>query len=522
MLDPLIILIALACGMASRAVGLPALIGYLGAGFLLHELQVVEGEILQVLSEVGITLLLFTIGLKLQIKDLLQTRVWGTTLAHMALLQLFFLGVFFLAGKLVPSLALGFSASMVGAFALTFSSTVFVIQVMQERGEMASRHAALAVGILIIQDLAAVVFLGFSAGKVPGPEALLLLLFIPLRGVILRLLTLSGHGELFTLFGFALAVGGAQLFELTGVKGDLGALLIGAVLAGHQKAKELSRNLLQFKDLFLVCFFLTIGLAGWPRGELIVLALVIGVLAVIKPPLYFLLMTRLHTPPRTALLASLSLANYSEFGLIVVAIAASAGWMDAQWSGAISLAIAVSFLIASPLNRFSHKIYRRWCHRLQAFETAQVRATHPDTRNTRVMVLGMGNIGTGAYESIAEVYGSEVLGVDDNDRKLAAHRAAHRRVVAADASDPDFWHRVDLNNIELIMLALTNHQENKLVGRLLEDLGYKGRIAAVVRFEEEAEELERYGISAFNLYAQAGSGFAAHAAEQLRDERQSA
>jgi glutathione-regulated potassium-efflux system ancillary protein KefC len=433
----------------------------------------------------------------------------------MALMQVFFLGVFYLADLALPSLAIDFTASLVAAFALTFSSTVFVIQVMQERGEMASKHANLAVGILIIQDLAAVVFLGVSAGKVPTPEALLLLGLIPLRRPLLRLLTLSGHGELFTLFGLTLALGGAGLFEATGIKGDLGALIIGALLAGHQKAKELARNLLQFKDLFLVCFFLSIGLDGWPPADMIVLAVIVGLLVLVKPPLYFLLMARLHTRPRTALLASLSLANYSEFGLIVVAVAANAGWMAPAWSGAISLAIAISFLIASPLNRLSHDLYRRWHDRLRGFETDVVRATYPDTRDTRVIVLGMGNIGTGAYEAIAEQFGPQVLGVDDNERKLARHRAAHRRVVAADASDPDFWSRMDLSQVELIMLALTNHEENKLVGRLLEDLGYRGRIAAVVRFTEEARELEKFGISAFNLYAQAGSGFAAHAAAQL-------
>ncbi len=515
MLDPLIIFIALACGMASRAVGLPALIGYLGAGFILHELQIGGGDILSTLSDLGITLLLFTIGLKLQPADLLKSRIWGTTLAHMALMQLAFMGLLYGAGTLMPGLEIGLNTALILAFALTFSSTVFVIQVMQERGEMASKHANLAIGILIIQDLAAVLFLGFSTGKTPDLTALFLLALWPLRGVILRLLAMSGHGELFTLFGLTLALGGAELFEATGIKGDLGALIIGAVLAGHQKAKELSRNLLQFKDLFLVCFFLTIGLDGWPRQDMMLVALLLGLLVVIKPPLYFLLMTRLHTPARTAVLASASLANYSEFGLIVVAVAATAGWLDPQWSGAISLAIAVSFVIASPLNRWSHKIYQRWYARLQQHETEVVRGRFPDTRDTRVLVLGMGNIGTGAYESIAEHYGPEVLGVDDNDRKLAEHRRSHRRVAAADASDPDFWRHIDLEPIELIMLALTNHQENKLVVRLLQDMGYKGRIAAVVRFSEEAEELEQYGVSAFNLYAQAGAGFAAHAAAHL-------
>ncbi|MEH6593186.1 MAG: NAD-binding protein, partial [Halioglobus sp.] len=109
-----------------------------------------------------------------------------------------------------------------------------------------------------------------------------------------------------------------------------------------------------------------------------------------------------------------------------------------------------------------------------------------------------------------------VLGVDDNDRKLRNHQSAGRRVAQADASDPDFWRNIDLSAIELVMLALTNHQENILVGKLLEDLHYSGQLAAVVRFSEEAGELEQHGISAFNLYAQAGAGFAAHAAEKLQ------
>ena len=144
-----------------------------------------------------------------------------------------------------------------------------------------------------------------------------------------------------------------------------------------------------------------------------------------------------------------------------------------------------------------------------------MKARHPDTSDVKVMILGMGNIGTGAYEASAERYGRQVLGIDENDRKLNQHRVHHRRVAAADASDPDFWQRVDLEELELVMLALTNHQENLLVARLLKRIGYTGRVAVVVRFSEEGEELEALGVSAFNLYAQAGAGFAAHAEENL-------
>jgi glutathione-regulated potassium-efflux system ancillary protein KefC len=517
MIDPLIILAALICGLISRALGLPALIGYLAAGFILHEFDMQGGEILQELSDIGITLLLFTIGLKLQPRDLLKSRVWATTIIHMAAMQLFFMAILFTANAMVPSLGLDQTSLLLIAFALTFSSTVFVIQVMQERGEMASRHANLAIGILVIQDLAAVIFLTLSTGKVPEPTAILLLVIWPLRRAIIKLLSHSGHGELFTLFGLALALGGAALFESQGIKGGLGALIIGAVIAGDQKSKELSRNLLQFKDLFLVCFFLSIGLSGWPQQEIIILSVVLGILALLKPLLFFFLMATFHTPPRTALLSSAALSNYSEFGLIVVAIAASSGWVDPQWSAAISLTIAVSFILSSPLNSYSHELYRKWQFRLARFETEKVRRQAPDARAVKVIVLGMGNIGTGAYDSMAERYGHSVIGVDDSDLKLARHRSSGRRVIQADASDPGFWSRFKLADIELVMLALTNHRENLLVAKLLEDLGYQGKLAAVVRFAEEADDLEEYGISAFNLYAQAGAGFAAHAAEKLSE-----
>ena len=147
-------------------------------------------------------------------------------------MQLFFMGVLWLAGQLMPGLGLAMNETLVIAFALTFSSTVFVIQVLQERGEMSSRHANLAIGILVIQDLAAVLFLSATKGTIPHVEALGLILLWPLRGVVTRLMERAGHGELFTLFGLGLALGGAALFELVGLKGDLGALVIGALLAG--------------------------------------------------------------------------------------------------------------------------------------------------------------------------------------------------------------------------------------------------------------------------------------------------
>ena len=117
----------------------------------------------------------------------------------MQVMQLFFMGVLWAADRLMPGLAMSMTEIVVIAFALTFSSTVFVIQVMQEKGEMSSRHANQAIGILLIQDLAAVIFLSATKGTLPDPVALLLPLLWFLRTPVLRALAHAGHGELFVL-----------------------------------------------------------------------------------------------------------------------------------------------------------------------------------------------------------------------------------------------------------------------------------------------------------------------------------
>jgi glutathione-regulated potassium-efflux system ancillary protein KefC len=226
-------------------------------------------------------------------------------------------------------------------------------------------------------------------------------------------------------------------------------------------------------------------------------------------------MARLHTPARTALLSSVALSNYSEFGLIVIAIAAAQGLVDSQWSATLSLTIALSFLLSSAGNMRIHDIYYRWYNFFSRFQSNRLVKKRPDTSGATIIVLGMGNIGTSAYTVMRERHGARVLGVDDSDGKLRQHIAADRRVVAADASDPAFWGEVRLDQVEQVMLALTNHEENKVVGKLLRELGYQGLISAIVRFVDEGEELAKYGISSFNFSDEAGTGFANHA-EVLR------
>ena len=125
---------------------------------------------------------------------------------------------------------------------------------------MTSLHGRIAIGILIVQDLAAVLFLAITTGQTPSYWAILLVaMLFPLQPVLKLLLQRVGRGELLVLYGFLLALGGAEAFEFVGLKGDLGALVVGVLIANHAKAEEMAKIMLGFKDLFLLGFFLSIG-----------------------------------------------------------------------------------------------------------------------------------------------------------------------------------------------------------------------------------------------------------------------
>lgn len=305
------ITLAFAFGFLARLINLPPLVGFLATGFLLNYLGYTSGETLQKLSDLGITILLFTVGLKLNLKVLALPQVWAVSLLHMSVVSaLLAAAIFALASINLPLFAgLDFRLSLLIAFALSFSSTVFVVKSLEDSGEMKSLHGRIAIGILIMQDIAAVVFMAASTAKLPSVWALSLLLLIPMRPLLFHLMQKTGHGELSILYGLVLALGGAELFELGGIKDDLGALIMGVLVSVHPRSAEMAKSMLGLKDLFLVGFFLTIGMAG----QLSLEALVIGILLVpfilVKPVFFFILMTRFKLRARTSLLSTLNLTN---------------------------------------------------------------------------------------------------------------------------------------------------------------------------------------------------------------------
>jgi glutathione-regulated potassium-efflux system ancillary protein KefC len=518
MLDTVVwITLAFVLGIAARQTGLPPLVGFLLAGFVLHAFGVDENELIDRISDLGVSLLLFTIGLKLKIKSLAAAHVWAVAGLHMLIVVAVFVPVLLAFGMLgLPYLAdIELQTALLLAFAFSFSSTVFAVKVLEEKGEMGSLYGTIAIGILIVQDLAAVIFLAFSAGKVPTAWALLLFLLLPLRPFIFWLLEHAGHGELLLLFGLMVDIGGAELFELAHVKGDLGALLLGVLIASHPKAGELSKALLGMKDLFLVGFFLSIGLGGVPGLDAWPVILLLLVLVVFKGFLFEQLLLAFRLRARTAFLGSLTLANYSEFGLIVAAISANNGWLPSEWLGIIALILALSFVAVSPLNARSHWLYEWFSPRLRRQERKRRIAAEReiDPGDADAIVVGMGRVGTGAYDALKQTNGGNPVGVDADPDSVALHREAGRYVIHGSATDADFWHRLHLDDghVKLVLLALPEVSENLFAAEHLIKEGFTGTVGAIGKYAEDEQILRDAGVhQVFNLYAEAGAGFAQH------------
>lgn len=517
MLDVIWIALAFGLGLLSRQLGLPPLVGYLVAGFVLHGYGVEADDAIRDFSRIGVTLLLFTIGLKLKLSSLAAPQVWGSATVHMTVAIAGFSLLFLISGAAGVSYIVDLEpvAAVLLAFALSFSSTVFAVKVLEEKGEMGSVYGATAIGILIMQDLVAVIYLAFSAGKVPSLWALLLLLLVPARSLLYRVLERSGHGELLVLFGLTLGLGGAQLFELASVKGDLGALILGVLIAFHPKAEELSKSLLNLKDLFLVGFFLSIGLSGTPTLDMVPIAFLLLVAVSAKGWLFHHLLVLFKLRARTAFLASLSLANYSEFGLIVAAIGSANGWLAPEWLTIIAIALSFSFVAASPLNGYSHQLYEHFSGYLCRLQRNQ-RVTDEaeiDLGAADVIILGMGRVGAGAFDSLRMDKGRHPVGIDADPYIVALHDKEGRNVVQGSATDADFWHRLQLDHgsIKLVLLALPQLSENLFAAEHLAKEGFDGLIGAIVRFPDDEEVLVQAGVHmVFDLYAEAGSGFAQH------------
>jgi len=490
---------AYAAGLLASRLSFPPLVGYLAAGYGLYAAGAHPQHLLAELSSIGILLLLFTVGLKLRFRNLFKREVLGVGGLHLLIVAAVS-GLFFLYHdrQLTGGLLLGVS--------LAFSSTVLAVKVLEDHRELASFHGRTVMGILILQDVVAVGLLAMTGAKTPSTWAFGLLALPLLRPVAVWLFQCTRNNELRLLLGLLLAFAGGELAKAAGISEDLGALLMGVLLAGHPEANELGRELWGLKEAFLVAFFLQIGLLGAPTPDQMLTAAALIALLPVQGWLIFALLLIFGLRARTAFVASLSLTTYSEFALIVCAPLIDTGLLEPDWKPVLGFALACSLVVGALLNRHANWIFNALEFWLLRFER---RMPHPDQLpahlgNAEWLIVGMGRTGRAAYETL-ERERFKVMGLDADPVRVNRLKEQGYRVAYGDGEDHELWAYLEVMRLHGIILALPDFRARQLAIGQLRKREFRGVIGTTSFAISEDATLYRLGADVvFHPLAEAG------------------
>ena len=486
--ESLLITFAYILGLISKYLMLPTLVGYLLAGFLItltintFSLPSLPAGVLSHISEIGVLLLLFTIGLKLKFKSLMTRPILGAGVLHFFVSLIIFYPVLIFLFQVTHIQALLLST------ALSFSSTVLSAKTLEEKKELKAFHGRVAIGILIVQDLIALVTITLGGSSTLSPYALLLILIPFLRPLFFKLLDWSGEKELLILLGLLLAlVIGGHGFHKLGLSAELGALVFGFMLSSHPQAKNLAKKLWSLKEIFLIGFFLQIGLHNLPSLNDWLFCGIFLIMLPFKGWLFFRLLLLFRLRARNSFLSGLTLCAYSEFGLIVTSA------LLPEWTPAMALTVACSFILSAPINGYSHQIFEKFCDSMYKSER---KTLHPDEEpiflgDSEILIMGFGRTGKAAYEMLEKE--KKIIGMDSDPEKVKDHKKAGKNIFYADAEDHSFWEKLNMGQIQAVILTLHDTHAKKSSIENLRKRNFQGLIVTNCYNEDGYEMLKNAG-----------------------------
>lgn len=480
--------LAFLLGLLLNKIHIPPLVGYLLAGIGLSFTSYEPGNMLHDIAHLGVIFLLFTVGLHISLKNILQKEVLGVGLIHLMISSLIFIPV---------SLYFGLSteAAVIVAITLGFSSTVLAAKGLETRNELGSYYGRLSIGILIVQDLVAIGIIAYAGGGVPSPWSVLLLGLPLIRPFLSKLLEIVERDELLLLMALSLAIGGSALFEWFNLSGELGALVMGMLFVNDDKSDQLEKKIWGIKEAFLIGFFMEIGLGGFPDITGFYFIGTLLLLLPLKAVLFFGLFIAFKLRARTGFLATITLTAYSEFTLIAGAVAASAGIIPSEVIVILGLLTAISYVINSVLVRYEDKVWQKSNTFMRRFERD---VKHPDHQPVSLgaaeyLVIGLGKTGQASLRYFKSK-GQLGVGIDINPDLVKSMMDEGYRVLYADAQDAFFWEELDLKKVKSILIAMSGEIHTKeFIVEQLRNKNYPGKIRVLTQNEIEDERIQRAG-----------------------------
>ncbi|TVR44993.1 MAG: sodium:proton exchanger [Planctomycetota bacterium] len=497
----------------------PLIIAFLAVGVLAGPavLGLIDSyERIELLADIGIALLLFIVGMRL---DLHLIKTMGPVALATGLGQVTFTA---LIGYVIAIL-LGFDALPAAfiAVALTFSSTIIIVKLLSDKREIDALHGRIAVGMLIVQDIVAIVAMvalialskgagaeevghdpsiAWQAVTILGKGVLFIgAIVIMMRWVLPRLLeALSNYQELMVLFAITWAVALAATGDMLGFSKEVGAFMGGVALASTGYREALGARLTTLRDFLLLFFFIALGarLEFAAIVTQIPAALVFSAFVLIGNPLIvMIIMGIMGYRRRTGLLTGLTVAQISEFSLILAALGMSLGHISNEAMSLITVVGVFTICASTYMILYSAPLYGLLGNWITWFERKNPYREQHDgdvtTQGADTMLIGLGAYGGNLAEHLIE-RGHRLVGVDFDPEALRRWRS-HMGVVYGDATDPEFLDQLEFSGVAWIVSTTRDRNVSLNLIEVLRRRGYAGRIALTARNRNDAEIFAKAG-----------------------------
>jgi Kef-type K+ transport system membrane component KefB len=532
-----ILAIAAGAGLLANLFRQPMIVAFIGVGILVGPSGtgwlVADGTI-ELLARMGIAILLFLVGLRL---DLHLIRDTGPIALATGLGQVVFTSV--IGFLIATALGMDTVTAVYVAIALTFSSTIIIVKLLSDKRELEQLHGRIAVGFLIVQDIVVVlVMIGLTAFGQPTDGDLTTDIFAVLakgagllggigllmRFVLPRLLHyIARSQELLVLFGVAYAVLVAAVSEWLGFSSEVGAFLAGVSLATTPYRDALGSRLVSLRDFMLLFFFLELGakLEFTDAAQQISEALIFSVFVLVGNPLIVVvIMAAMRYPVRVGFLAGLTVAQISEFSLILAALGLSLGHITNATVSLITVVGLVTIGGSTYLILYSHQIYDRIKRWLQVFERRGklVSGRSGTEDNVDVILYGLGRFGGHVADRLGSA-GYTVLAVDFDPHRVMNNRRDGVSAVFGSAEDAQFLETLPLSQARYVISTVPILETNKTLLHGLRAHGFEGKTALTAHNEHDADQLRAAGVDVVLApFSLAANSVAQMIAEVIRDD----
>ncbi|MFW5933323.1 MAG: cation:proton antiporter [Actinomycetota bacterium] len=505
----LVLLVCVGLGFAAMGLRLPLLVGLLFAGVLVgpEALGIVAAnEQIELLGEIGISLLLFVVGLKL---DPRLVRTLGPVVLAAGTIQVA------VTAALAYAIAVGFGLEPISglylAAGMAFSSTVVVIKLLTDRGTSEQLPGRIAIGILIVQDIIVVALMVVLASLDPdsGVSLVRQSALVMLRGVALLagvgllaryVLPVAVHlvarrGELLVLASVTWAVGLAALAHLFGFSAEVGAFIAGVALASSDYRDAISGRLATLRDFLLVFFFIDLGTQLRFEGldDLGVIAALSAFVLLGKPLLIAVIATLLGFHRRVAIESSLTLAQISEFSLILASLGVTLGHIDGRAVGIVAAVALVTITASTFLSGHSDALNPLLSRPLEPLQREQLRRELEErsTIEPTVIVLGLGRLGRQVVVELTS-RGERVLGIDFDPQRIQ-HSDLDVPVAFGDLEDPELPTQLPLSSARWVVSTARDPEADRTLVTALRRRGFRGGIAVAIEHLDQRPPIEAAG-----------------------------